>query len=111
MGDTIGNSLRLDKCSEKSTSRNNTVANLSRPKKGVTSTANLLGNFRVKKVNSTQSNLKDTKDSLKNSCINEKKSKRSVNQQIHYSKDNLHSWKRIKKMGSMKDNNELNMTK
>ena len=52
---SMGNSIRLDKCSEKSTSRNNTYAKLPQRKK-VKAPNNMIGDFRVKKTSSVTNN-------------------------------------------------------
>jgi len=51
----MGNSIRLDKCSEKSTSRNNTYAKLPERKKAKAPN-NMIGDFRVKKTSSVTNN-------------------------------------------------------
>lgn len=122
----IGNSIRLDKLSEKSntsrqdltkksTSRNNTKANLShknreKQKKNITTltTDNILGSFRVKKMNSNGTG----KDSnIGNSNLNDTNGKKSTKKRdLKEVRENFQQWKRIKKMNSMKDNNELSMT-
>lgn len=120
-----GESMRLEKYSEKSTSRTNTHANIQRQKKvtagggkakdsdreiggnnnsnaGPNLGGSIYGNFGLKKLDSTH-----TKDSAKSGIHDGKKGKYPIKDL----KENFQAWKRIKKMGSMKTNPGLSMTK
>jgi hypothetical protein len=121
-------SMRLDKYSEKSTSRTNTHANIPRQKKMPTGggkaqnsdrevgakdlspslrncgpglTGSIYGNFGLKKLDSAH-----TKDSKK-SDYDSKKGKYPIKDL----KENFQAWKRIKKINSMKTNDQLSVTK
>ena len=119
-----GETMRLDKYSEKSTSRTNTHPNIPRQKKmvkgkdsdreigakdlspslskkGLGLTGSIYGNFGLKKLDSNH-----TKDSGKSNGDG-KKGKYPIKDL----KENFQAWKRIKKMNSMKTNVELSVTK
>lgn len=93
---SMGNSMRLDKCSEKSTSRNNTYAKIPDRKKLKTS-HNILGAFRVKKTNSFAANKDNsTQPEKKNAC----------KPCLSLATENYQSWKRMKKLNSASNINE-----